>query len=576
VILNRYYESELATLRETAVAFSKAHPAIAPMLAGASSDPDVERLLEGVAFLTGMVRQKLDDEFPEFIQELAQLLFPHYLRPIPSATMIAFTPKAKLSERATVQAGAAIGSTPVDGTSCVFRTCFKVDVDPLTIGQAQLVNAPGSQPFIRLRIDCGADLASMAADSLRLFLGASYSEASNLFLILSRYVEEIVVSAPGGSALLLPPQALKHAGLDPAQVLIPYPPHAFPGYRLLQEYFVLPEKFLFVDLQGLSRWQGRGTGRSFDIEFRLSSVPEWMPEIRSDTFLMNVTPAINVFEHNADPIQFDHKRPEYRVLPSGNTKGHYQIYAVDEVIGFEQGASGQKRYQPFGLFRHETAAAVENYQLQRRDAAVGKGADLFISIAYRPDVAPKDETLSLKISCTNGALPEGLRVGDISKPTDTSPERLAFRNIRVPTPHQMPPAGEGMLWRLLSHLSINFLSVANRDNLCSLLQLYLFSDGTARGADSANQKRIDGIEAVEVAPASRLVSGTMMRGRTVSIRCRSDSFASPGDLFVFGCVLEQFLGCYSSINSYTRCELHDVLTGETFRWPERVGQQPLI
>jgi type VI secretion system protein ImpG len=577
MILNRYYEAELANLRETAVAFSRAHPAIAPMLAGASSDPDVERLLEGVAFLTGMVRQKLDDEFPEFIQELAHLLFPHYLRPIPSATMIAFAPKAKLSERATVAAGVAISSQPVDGTPCVFRTCFNVDVDPLAIAQMQLVDTPGTQPTIRIRFDTGGlDVSALKTESIRLFLGSSYTEAANLFLLLSRHVERIVVSAAGGTALVLEPEALVPAGFDPRQVLIPYPSHAFPGYRLLQEYFVLPEKFLFLDLQGLSRWRDRGSARAFEVEFRLSSLPDWMPELRSDSIMLNVTPALNVFTHNADPIQLDHKRPEYRVLPSGNNKGHFQIYSIDEVIGFEQGVTAQKVYRPFGMFRGESSASAATYQLQRRAAAVNAGADVFLSIAYRPDEVPRDQTLSMKITCTNGALPESLRLGDISKPTDSSPERLTFRNIRTPTAHLQPPAGEGLLWRLLSHLSINFLSVATREHLCSLLQLYLFADRSERGSDAANQRRIDSIVDVQVAASSRLVAGTLIRGRTVTIECRSDGFASLGDMFLFGCVLEQFLGCYASINSFTRCELRDTLTGETFRWPERVGQQPLI
>jgi len=547
------------------------------MLAGTSSDPDVERLLEGVAFLTGMVRQKLDDEFPEFIQELAHLLFPHYLRPIPSATLLAFSPKGKLSERTTVPAGTAIASAPVDGTACLFRTCFGLDVDPLSIGAAQLVSTPGARPFLRVRIDAGdVDVSALRNDSIRFFLGSSYTEAANLFLLLSRHVDQITVSAQGGAALVLDAQALSPSGFSPEQVLIPYPSHAFPGYRLLQEYFVLPEKFLFMELQGLSRWRNRGGARSFDIEFRLSSLPDWMPEIRADSFMLNVTPAINIFRHNADPIQLDHKRPEYRVLPSGNNKGHYQIYSVDEVIGFEQGASAQKVYQSFGMFRHDSSADAATYQLQRRAAAVTSGSDLFLSIAYRPDTVPIDETLSMKITCTNGALPEGLRLGDVSRPTDSSPERLSFRNIRTPTPHLMPPADEGLLWRLLSHLSINFLSVATREHLCSLLQLYLFSDRSERGSDAANQKRIDSIVDVSAMASNRLVAGTLIRGRTVTIQCRSDGFASIGDMFLFGCVLEQFLGCYASINSFTRCELRDTLTGETFRWPERVGQQPLI
>ena len=577
-MLNRYYEQELANLREAAVEFSRAHPALAPMLGGASADPDVERLLEGVAFLTGMVRQKLDDEFPEFIQELAHLLLPHYLRPIPCATIMQFSAKGRLSESAKVPAGAAINSAPVDGTPCLFRICFDVEVHPLALTQAQVVDTPGKRPFIKLAIALeGMDLAKWRADSLRFHLGSNLPEATSLFALLSRHVDEIVVSVPGGEALVLGPEALRHTGLAAENILIPYPAHAYPGYRLLQEYFVLPEKFLFVDLTGLSAWAARQAGKTaFEIEFRLSRLPEWAPEIRTDSFMLNATPAINVFAHAADPIQLDHKRPEYRVMPSGGPKHHFQIYAIEEVIGFQQGVAHQKVYHPFGLFRYESVGENAAYRTLMRPSTVAKGSDLFLSVAYTPGVLPKDETLSIKMSCTNGPLPESLRVGDISRATDSSPERLQFRNIRVPTPHLLPPAGEMLLWRLLSHMAVNFLAIATRDNLCSLLSLYLFSGQSEHGGDTANRKRIEAITGVSVEAANRLVSGIMMRGRNVRVTCRSDGFASVGDLFLFGCVLEQFLGCYASINAYTRFELEDETTGEIFRWPERLGQQPLI
>jgi len=577
-MLNRFYEQELANLRQAAVEYSRAHPALAPMLGGASADPDVERLLEGVAFLTGMVRQKLDDEFPEFIQELAQLLLPHYLRPVPCATIIQFSPKGALNETARVRAGTSINSTPVDGTPCMFRTCFDVEAHPMSLEAGQFVDTPGKRPCIRLGVQLGGvDLAGLRADSIRFHLGSSLPEATNLLALLLRHVDEIVVSVPGGEALTLGPEALSAAGLAPDNVLIPYPPHAYPGYRLLQEYFVLPEKFLFVDLAGIGAWASRQEGkRAFEIEFRMTKVPDWKPDIRPDSFQLNATPAINVFPHSADPIHLDHKRPAYRVVPSGGPKNHFQIYSVDEVIGFQQGVAQQKVYRSFGRFRHEAAGASSVYRTQMRPSNVGKGNDLFLSVAYAPGEMPVDETLSIRVSCTNGPLPESLRPGDISRPTDTSPERLEFRNIRVPTPHLLPPTGDMLLWRLLSHLAVNFLAVATRDNLCALLSIYLFSEQGERGSDAANRKRIEAVTDVAVEPGNRLVGGVMMRGRNIRVTCRSDGFASVGDLYLFGCVLDQFFGCYASINSYTRFELVDELTGEVFRWPERLGQQPLI
>ena len=74
---NHYFQSELSALREQGRRFAEHHPALAPYLAGTSTDPDVERLLEGVAFLTGRLRQKLDDELPELTHSLMHLLWPN-------------------------------------------------------------------------------------------------------------------------------------------------------------------------------------------------------------------------------------------------------------------------------------------------------------------------------------------------------------------------------------------------------------------------------------------------------------------------------------------------------------------
>ncbi|MBI3936255.1 MAG: type VI secretion system baseplate subunit TssF [Betaproteobacteria bacterium] len=576
-MLNRYYEQELANLRDLAVEFSRANPALAPMLSGPSSDPDVERLLEGVAFLTGLVRQKLDDELPEFVQELTDLLFPHYLRPIPPATIVVFGPKGKLNETLVVEAGTEVGSVPVDGTSCVFRTGYRVEVHPLEFQGAALVQQPGATPRVRLSFETrGIDLTQWRASSLRLHLGGPLSEASKLYLLLTRHLREIVVGAPGAEQQLLDASALKPVGFGAEEALMPYPPHAYPGYRLLREFFALPEKFLFLDLHGLERWENRGAGTRFTAEFLLTAVPDWMPELRHDSFILFATPAVNLFKFDADPVVLDHRRDEYRVRPSAANKAHYQVYSVDRVVGYRQGAARERTYTPFGLFREADAVEGGIFKIVMKPSATSRATELHLSVPYAAGALPEEETLSIQLTCTNGSLAESLRLGDICNATSTSPERLEFRNIRPPTPYVVPPGGEALLWRLLSHISLNYLSLATAENLRALLHLYLFSERSERGADAANRKRIEGVQEVTAEAASRLVEGIMMRGRNIRIKCRQDNFAGIGDLYLFACMLDQFLGCYAGINAYTRLEVEDALSGERFQWPERLGQQPLI
>ena len=574
-MINRYYEDELNKLRSLAVEFAQANPALAPMLSDSSADPDVERLLEGVAFLTGLIRQKLDDEFPEFVQELANLLFPYYLRPIPASTLVCFTPKGPLGEPVRIAAGTELASIPVDGTSCRFRTCNELEVQPLSLTRARLDRAVGGAPRLVLEFELqGIDLERWNGDRLRLFLGSGYTEASKLLLLLSRHVISIRMGDER-SWCELGRDALHLGGFD--DVMLPYPGHAFPGFRIVQEFLVQPEKFLFVDLTKLTRWTGRGKGSRFTIALTLDQVPDWMPEIRHDSFLLNVVPVINLFSHDAAPINHDHRVSEYRVLPEGQNRHHYQIYSIDQVIGYQQGIAKERVYQPFGLLRPGRSGQALSYRTTTRPSAVGRDSEVFLSINYAPSDALLPETLSIRTTCTNRNLPESLKLGDVSRPTSTSPERMSFQNIRPITPSLNPPGGEALLWRLIGLVSLNLLSIANAANLRAMLGLHIFGERSEQGLAAANRRRIEGIQDVSTTPETRLVGrGSVLRGQRVRITCRPDHFAGVGDMYLFGCVLDRFLANYAGINSYTRVELADAYSGAVFQWPPRLGQQPLL
>jgi type VI secretion system protein ImpG len=577
-MFNRYYQEELTQLRELGEEFSKAHPALAPMLSGPTTDPDVERLLEGVAFLTGLMRQKLDDEFPEIVHGLIQLIWPHYLRPIPSATIVAFHPKASLKESFTIPSDIYINSVPIEGTSCTFKTSYEVELHPLTLLEASFVHPPGQPPFIRLNFELNAlTLSNWEPKALRFFLGGDYTFASDLYLLLKYYLNQISISpVEKGHSLTLPPDYLKPVGFAHKEAVIPYPSHAYPGYRIIQEYFILPEKFLFLDLAGWDQWQERGDGTKFEVRFQLENIPFSPPRIKKEHFVLFATPAINVFPFDADPIRLDHKKTEYLVRPSGANAEHYQVYSVDHVTGFVQGTAEERTFAPFEAFDTKPQLGPV-YHVTHRLSPIKPGFDVFLSVAYPPDAEPPaQETLSIQLTCTNGFLPERLHPGDLTLPTSSTPEFVEFRNIHTPTSYALPPLGTNLLWRLLSNLSLNYLSLAKKENLKALLELYASLDTRNRKAMLANRKRIGGIMDMETKRSSRLVSGAIMRGQEIKMKMHQDHFAGPGDLFLFGAILDYFLGCYASINSYTRLMIEDILKGDIYQWPARLGDRPLI
>jgi len=565
----------LSRLKELGAGFANAYPSLAPRLGGPMTNPDVERLLEGVAFQTAMVRRKLEDDFPEIVHDLVRLVLPHYLRPVPATTIIAFTPNPSLGQSVSIPAGTQLSAVPVDGTSCRFSTAYDVELHPLELLDAVIVQPSGKAPEIKLTLSLtGLTLSQWRPKSLRLFLSGEYVPAADLYYLLSRRVKHIFLSPEGcGVPLQLSGDCLRPVGFAEDESLLPYPPHAFPGFRLLQEYFSSPEKFLFFDLVGWENWRDRGEGTRFTLTLQLDTPNLGHLQIQRESFTLFAVPAINAFPHEADPICLDHRSTRYLVRPSGPKPDHYQILSVDRVTGYKRNDAEERTYTPFELFS-SASRSVPVYHASLHESPVRRAFDVYITTTY-PDGSqpPEHETLSIDLTCTNGALPDNLRRGDISIPAAAMPESVSFRNITPINPELSPPLDPDLLWKLTSHLSIK---LENAANLGSLLELYVFPDRRGRAVATANLKRIDGIEEVTQRPGDCLVKGVMMRGLDIRMKMRQDHFACPGDLYLFGCVLNHFLGGYASINTFTRLTIDECLKGDRYQWPERLGTHPLL
>jgi len=574
-MLNRYYEQELGYLRTLAAEFAAGNPALAPLLgAGSASDPDVERLLEGVAFMTGLMRHRLDDDFPEFIQNLAQLLFPHMLRPLPCMTIMRYQPRAALEGAVTIPAGTEFASVPVDGQRAIFRASFPVTLEPVELLGAQWEGG-GTQPrSLRLQFSlAGLPGAAWAGDSLRFFLGDAHADAARLYLLLLRHVREVRISAEGGPLTALPASAIQPAGLHPDLELLPWPRGAHPAWRVLYEYFALPEKLLFLDIAGFSRWTSRGAGNRFSVQLMFDQVPDWAPAVGASSFILNATPAVNLFKHDAHPIRIDHLQPDYRIRPiARGNRSVEQIFSVDSVQARTPDGREQE-YHAFSAMQGEDAAS---YNLSIRASALHRGHDHFLSLPYATGETPQALTLSTRLTCTHGAQPQGLRLGDVCEPTDSSPARVEFSNIYGITPYSPPVIDSTLLWRVLSHLNANHLALANEGQLRDLLSLYV----PARQADAqrhaAARRSIESIGQVAVEPVRRIVHGMPVQGNEVRIECRGDHFPGRGSLFLFGTVLDEFLAGTTAINTFSALTLVDIVNGETLEWPAKIGRYRLL
>jgi type VI secretion system protein ImpG len=585
VTFNKYFQDELTYLTDLGKEFAEANPKLAPFLGERGNDPDVERLLEGFAFLTGRLRERLDDEFSELTHGLMSLLWPHYLRALPSMAIVQFTPQAGLAECKRVPRGAELDSVPVDGTRCRFRTCYDLDLAPLSLSTVSVERTSGgSRATLGFRLDPRAQIAVLGLQSLRLFLHGEDYITTNFFLWLFRYLDGVTVTAEPARAggFRLPAACIRSVGFAEEEAVIPYPANAFSGYRLLQEYFALPEKYLFFEVAGLEPLAALDDIEGFSLTFEFSRPLAEQIRLEQRHFALHCTPVVNLFGFDAKPIRLDHELTEYRLLPESTQPDHHRIFAVEEVAGWVPGVAARRLYEPFESFRHalvETGADdALYYQVRRRPAVVGDGVDYYLAFvdASQGVGEPRAETVSVELVCSNGDLPHELKVGDICQATATSPEFAEFRNITQPTMAVPPPLSGRLYWKLISNLSLNYVSLVSPEALRELLAVYDFHALRDRQAERRAKLRMEGIEDVRSEPAHRLFGDLPVRGRRITMQLREGNFGTEGDMYLFASVLNEFFALYASVNSYTELVVHATESREIYRWAPKSGRQPIV
>jgi len=592
-MFGKYYQGELTYLRELGKEFGQVNPAIASLLTEKSGDPDVERLLEGFAFLTARVRERIDGAVPEIVQSLCQLLLPHYLRPIPATSIVEFLPQqGALRGRIKIARGAEVASQPVDGVSCRFQTTADIDLLPATLQEASLDRSAAASPVLRMTFTA-AEAAAPAVfqpAGIRFFLAGEYPPAALLALWLGRHTKTVTVrNSTSGATVTLPPGVVTFPGLDPENALIPWPRHASPGYRLLQEYFTQPAKLLFVDVGGLDAAADLA-GERFEILIEFDRPPDNPGRISRDNFRMFCAPVANIFKTTADPIRYDGTEREVLLRATEMNPLHMEVHEVLSVVGARGAVGERRRYLPFYEFGHArdeamtmsgrgpNAQATPYYAIRRVTSPLDGRLDTLFTAVTPRGVLPDEveDVLSIDLVCTNRALPARIRTGELSVATPLSPTTARFRNIAPVTPAVRPPLGTELGWRLISHLALAHRTLSDQGLLRALLALYNFQalEGLADG--QTNERRAEAIQEVETRTTRRVIEGSPVRGAATRVRVSEGGFAGRGDAFLFGCVLDSLLASYLDINDVHELAILLDPSQSEIQWPPRTGQRPIL
>lgn len=585
-LIKRYYESEMRYLREAGKEFAQVHPDRAGMLnldRVGDRDPYVERLFEGFAFLMGKLRQKLDDDLPELTEGVVSLLWPHYLRIIPSLSIVELSPDHHtLARKEIIEPGFGVQSGPIGParTRCQYHTTQTVELQPLSITRAGVRSQQDGRSVIYLRFDFGsmADWKQMDIAKLRLYLNADTPISSALYRAMTRQIAGMKIRFPGhhdGAAVPFNGR-ITPAGFSADDRLWLKPDNAFGGYQLLLEYFTFREKFMFIDLEGINLDQmPQGVG-AFELELVLSET--WQSDLpfSADNIRLHCTPVINLFPLESDPIKVNQLDSEYLLRPLLQQDGHIEIYSVDAVQSISR--TGRAVYVPFTSFRHRGGMMRHDAPERYYHTRVRRGAsglhDTWLILGgqvWEQAEAVYDETLSLRITGTNGMLPrKALRNASINQISDGQTGVVSVRNLCAPTLPCYPPVNDRFHWRVLSHLAPNYLSLMNAEVLRGTLALYDWTD------NELNRRRLEGIADVKHRPVQRMVKGMLERGVEIEVTLNAPQFSGEGDITLFGELLHQFFALYADLNLFTRLTLVLLPTGKRLTWTDsKTARSPL-
>jgi len=631
-LLNRYNE-ELHFIREMGVEFSKRFPKIGARLdlAGMDcADPYVERLLEGFAFLTARIRVKMDAEFPRFTQHLLENIYPHYLSPTPSMAIVEFEPDLKggVTETGFVlpkNMELRSAYSRKGRVNCSFRTAHEVNLWPIKIVNAEYLSQTeaghyagqqlkGVKSAIRLKLETvagfnWAQLCSQQPDQdppglnrLSFYLKGTGEIATELYELLIGHALLMVAGSgagqnKGSSHKEIHHRHIKAQGFADNEALFPYGPASFTGYRYLQEYFSLPERFLFVELTGLDPVLRNIDGNLLEIIILLDEArPALNRLIDKHSFALNCTPAINLFEKRTDRIHLDHKSYEHHLLVDRTRPRDYEVYSVKSLTGFGSGSAPEQTFRPL-YASTDSVSTTDNgayYTVRRQPALAGSnrslkyglrsdylGSEVFLALVdaneapYRSDL----KQLGALALCTNRDLAQFISPGqgktdftlEIGAPVNS------VRCLAGPTdPKASYPEGE-YNWRLINHLSTNYLTLQNNDQGAEALRqlLTLYGDFS----EAALKQQIEGLVGVSSQQVVRRlpVNGPMAFGRGVEITLSLDESSFEGSgAFLFSGIMERFFRKYASINSFTETVVKTRERGEIMRWPMRLGSREVL
>jgi type VI secretion system protein ImpG len=484
---------------------------------------------------------------------------------------------------------------------CRFRTCYDTPLWPLRVAGLDLAapNAYALDPtdartlsVLRATIvSTGKDpIHALKPPSLRFCIHGEDKQAYVLYDALATHLVRLAVRLPGGALRYLDASQLRWCGFGSDEAMLEASPLTHPGYRLVQEYFAFPQKFLFFEVAGLDLAGAEGR---FELLFLLDVPPSRTETLDRGLLRLNCLPLINLYPQRIEPFVLDQQHYEYRLVGDEQHYRYCEIYAIEELVSIRPDRSPRPIAPYFALEDFQELERQDYFYAARREVnqtGAVQGTETWVSF-LDPKlelVHPAEEMIGGRALCTNRRLPSQLLVGTrlhLEGPGPVSTLTVASK----PTPNQPPQMVGERPWALVSQLCLNHLSLiderpraegaATADErrqgpsvLKNMLRLHVGP------ASHTGHRQIDGLRAL----STRRVQRRMPRREAwrgfvdcLQVRLQVDpGHFEGGSAVLFASVLQHFLALYAQVNTVVELKLESSdRRGELKSWQPLTGAQ---
>lgn len=581
-----YFEQELLFIRDEAALFSSRHPGAASALGmrkDSIDDPQVSRLIESVALLNARMQMRLDDTFPEFTGSVVGLLFPHYLRPIPSYTFLEFLITSEARAVHHIPIGTEFDIQDDKGGSAIFKTTEAIDLYPIEIVDVNVVFAPfehakpvgaeNAQTLIELTIktvDEGIDIDSLSLEMLTLHLKGENHFVQRLYDVLCLTTSQLCVFANGKSHEL-GKTALKPCGFDVDDSLLPYSVPSFGGFKLLTEFLMFPERFNRFSIDLKQTLQGLNSNE-FTLQFYIDEVSvELARSLNEMNFSLFSTPLINLHQISCDPIKIDFLSNQYPLILDSTPGHHLELFSIDEV---QDVTENEMVFVPqIYAEKFQSAKTGLRWQLVPKTNDDGDVTN-YLRVADLDHVSPESESriLLAKVTVTDGSKVSSLPITSQVTCRELLTIPAVMQLIRRPSLPVRRSDPNQYAWALMCHLHFNYHAIFGAADPCSalknLFELYNHNQSVLNIAYIDSILRIEQEQVV----ASIRISGKNCFAYGTKIALTLDPDCFHGGISLFSHFLDRFFAYFAGFNSFTQLDIY--LEGQDrahVSFPRRVG-----